>query len=94
MDNDNAPTTGVATGFTHYVEKSDFNRFMGQVDDRFNKMETTFHGPHGNGGIVKDINTLRQEWETTKDWIKWLLGGSFVSLVLGVANLLKLFNVI
>lgn len=94
MDNDNVPSTGVATGFTHYVEKSDFNRFMGQVDDRFNKMETTFHGPNGNGGIVADIHILKTEWKTSKAWIQWLLGGSALGLVLSMVNLLKAFNII
>lgn len=92
MDNDDMPIQ--PQSFTRYVEKSDFDRFCGNVDTRFNKMETTFHGPNGNGGIVADIHILKTEWQTSKAWMKWLLGSSAIGLILSIANILKLFGII
>ena len=35
---------------------------------------------------------MRAEWRTTKAWVKWLLGGSALTFLLGVVNLIKLFG--
>ena len=85
MDNDdNIPTP---PGFTRYVEKTDFNRFT-------TKVETTFHGKNGTGGIVADLTTLKTEWVTAKNLLNWVIGGSALSLVIGLVTLAKLFNII
>jgi len=35
---------------------------------------------------------MRAEWRTTKAWVKWVLGGSALTFIIGVVNLVKLFG--
>jgi len=35
---------------------------------------------------------METEWKTTKGWVKWVLGGSALTFILGLVNLFKLFG--
>ena len=85
MDNDDFSTE--PQGFHRYVEKSDFNKFTTKVD-------TTFYGKEGSGGIVADIQILKTKVDVAEGLIKWALGSSLIGTLLAVVTLLKLFNVI
>ena len=87
MEDDIPQINNNAKGFTRYVEKKEFNRFC-------DKVETTFHGEDGRNGIVADIQILKTEWRTAKNLLNWVAGGSLLTFIVGVVNLLKMFNVI
>ena len=87
LDDDNIPINTQNTGFTRYVEKQEFIKFI-------DKVETTFHGKDGRNGIVADIQILKTEWRTAKNLLNWVAGGSLLTFIVGVINLLKMFNVI
>ena len=83
MDNDDFSTE--PQGFHRYVEKSDFNKFTTKVD-------TTFHGKEGSGGIVADIQILKTEWRAAKGLLSCIAGGSLLTLVVSAVTLAKLFG--
>jgi len=47
---------------------------------------------HGN--MERQLTVIQTEWNTTKGLIKWLAGGSAVSVIVGVIQLLKMFEII
>ena len=93
-DNLSTQNTGELKGFTRYIIKSDFISEMDKIDSRFNKIETTFHGEDGRNGIVSDIHILKTEWRTAKNMLNWVVGGSLLTFIVGVLNLMKMFGVI
>jgi len=86
MDDD-LPAGFNSSGFTKYVEKKEFIKFC-------DKVETTFHGEDGRNGIVNDIQVLKTEWNTAKKLLGWLVGGSLLTFIMGILNLLKMYGVI
>ena len=90
MDNDN-PTK---TGFTQYLEKTEFTSAMGNVDTRFNKIETTLNGTDGKSGLVHDVQVIITKVEIAEGLLRWVFGASALGTVLTLLNILKLFNLI
>ena len=47
---------------------------------------------HNN--LERKFTVMETEWRTAKSMLNWLAGGSLLTLVVSLVNLLKMFNVI
>ena len=47
-----------------------------------------------HGELDTKFTKMETEWSTTKDLIRWLVGGSAMSLLVGIIQLLKIFEII
>lgn len=47
-----------------------------------------------HGELDNKFTKMETEWSTTKGLIKWLVGGSAVSIIIGAAQLLKTLEII
>jgi len=73
---------------------------IGSVEDRITEQGGNYNALQKSYFILNEHHhtleigfaEMRAEWRTTKAWVKWLLGGSALTFLLGIINMFKLFG--